>query len=170
MFTFSRLIQTFGSCGIYVCNNSDTKIENVTIEEKKPSIFAIMKFEKDFDDLYKDVLIPVCDSFDYHPVRADECFTSSMIIQDIIREISEASIIIADITMDNPNVFYELGYAHALNKPTILLADADKRQHLPFDVSGYRTIFYSNSIAGKKEIEKNLRKYIENISRRNLLF
>jgi nucleoside 2-deoxyribosyltransferase len=65
--------------------------------------------------------------------------------------------------MDNPNVFYELGYAHALNKPTILLADINKRDRLPFDISGYRTVFYENSIGGKKEIEKKLRKYIENI-------
>ena len=71
--------------------------------------------------------------------------------------------------MDNPNVFYELGYAHALQKPTILLADIDKRDRLPFDISGYRTIFYSNTIAGKKEIESHLRKYMENIAQPNFL-
>ena len=74
-----------------------------------------------------------------------------------------ASIIIADITMDNPNVFYELGYSHAIGKNTILLADAEKRQKMPFDISGFRTIFYSNSIAGKREIERNLNNYIETI-------
>lgn len=164
VFTYSRLLQFGGQCGIYVSNKSNAEIENIQIEIKKPTIFAIMKFEKDFDDLYHDVIVPTAERYGYQITRADECYTSSMIIQDIIREITSAAIIIADITMDNANVFYELGYAHALGKPTILLADVEKRSKLPFDVSGYRTIFYSNSIGGKKEVEENLKKYIENSS------
>ena len=85
------------------------------------------------------------------------------ILQDIIQDISNASIIIADVTMDNPNVFYELGFAHALKKPTILLADIEKREKLPFDISGYRTIFYSNTIGGKSEIEETLIRYLKTI-------
>ena len=114
VYKYSNLILSSGSSGIYVCNNADVKIKNIHLDIKKPTIFSIMKFEKDFDDLYHDVISPISEKYGYQPIRADECFTSSMIIQDIIREISEASIIIADITMDNPNVFYELGYAHAL--------------------------------------------------------
>ena len=117
-----------------------------------------------FDDLYNNVIVPKCMEYGYEPIRADRIYTSSSIIQDIITEISDASVIIADITMDNPNVFYELGYAHALNKPTILLADVDKRKSLPFDLSGFRTILYSNSIGGKKDIEEMLEKYLYNIS------
>ncbi len=164
VFTYSKMIHNDGLCGIYICNNSKAEIESIKIDAKKPKAFAIMKYEKDFDELYHDVISPVCENAGYCSVRADECYTTSMIIQDIIREISEAAIIISDITMDNPNVFYELGYAHALNKPTILLADAEKRQRLPFDVNGYRTIFYSNSIGGKKEVETNLKKFLDNIS------
>ena len=119
-----------------------------------------MKFEKDFDDLYKEVIKPQCSELGLQAVRADEYYTSSPIIQDIINEINEAAIIICDVTMDNPNVFYELGYAHALQKPIILLADKDKRDRLPFDISSYRTIFYSNTIAGKNKIEKDLCNYI----------
>ena len=158
-----------GVCGIYIMNGATATIKNIVLKHQKPSVFCIMKFERDFDDLYKDVIKPQCDKLGFHAVRADECYTSSAIIQDIIREISNASIIISDITMDNPNVFYELGYAHALQKPTILLADIDKRDRLPFDISGYRTIFYSNTIAGKKEIESHLRKYMENIAQPNFL-
>jgi nucleoside 2-deoxyribosyltransferase len=60
-------------------------------------------------------------------------------------------------------VFYELGYAHALRKPTILLADSSK--DLPFDVRGYRCIFYENSIGGKRKVEEQLRKHLEAILR-----
>jgi hypothetical protein len=55
-------------------------------------------------------------------------------------------------------VFYEVGYAHALNKPTILIAERNIK--LPFDVSPFRTLFYENTIAGKKKIEEGLRKHI----------
>ncbi len=55
------------------------------------------------------------------------------------------------------------GYAHALKKPTILVADRDKLAKLPFDVSPFRTLFYQNSIGGKKKVEEGLRKYLEAI-------
>ncbi len=167
MFVYTKLRSSQGICGIYTYNTADSIISNLKIESEKPKAFSIMKFEKDFDDLYKDVIVPTCGKYGYKCIRADECYTSSSIIKDIISEISNASLIIADITMDNPNVFYELGYAHALNKPTILLADRNKRDRLPFDVSGYRTIFYENTIGGKKEIENTLQKYIDNILTNN---
>lgn len=152
-----------GSHGLYVQNGNEAFFSNIVINKNAPKVFCIMKFEKDFEVLYTDVISPQCEKKGLKAIKADEIYASSSIIQDIIREISEAAIIIADITMDNPNVFYELGYAHALNKPTILLADSEKRAQLPFDVSGYRTIFYSNTIGGKREIETHIRKYIENI-------
>jgi len=55
-------------------------------------------------------------------------------------------VVIAEITAPNQNAFYELGYARALNKPTILLAE--QRRQLPFDVRGYRCLFYENTIGG----------------------
>lgn len=163
LYTYSKLRDISGGFGAIICSNSDVLIENIKISPKQPTVFAIMKFEKDFDELYEEVIVPVCDRNGYKAIRADECYASTPILQDIITEITNASIIIADITMDNPNVFYELGYSHAIGKNTILLADAEKRQKMPFDISGFRTIFYSNSIAGKREIERNLNNYIETI-------
>lgn len=168
LYTYTNMSEFTGSCGIYVVNAYEATITNVNIIKTKPKVFAVMKFQKDFDDLYKEVIVPQFNKYGYDVIRADECYTATSILQDIIQEISAASIIIADITMDNPNVFYEVGYAHALKKTTILLADKDKRDKLPFDISGFRTIFYSNSIGGKSEIENTLTKYIENINRENL--
>lgn len=81
----------------------------------------------------------------------------------IVNSIRNSTIIIADITPDNPNVFYEVGYAHALNKPTILLCEKSIRHKLPFDVSGFRTIFYDNSIGGKKKIGARLEEYLQKV-------
>ena len=63
-----------------------------------------------------------------------DIYKSGLIINDIARLIEEASVIIADVTTDNPNVFYEVGYAHGIKKATILLSDRT-REKLPFDVS-----------------------------------
>ena len=54
-----------------------------------------------------------------------------------------------------PNVFYEVGYAHGIKKATILLSDRT-REKLPFDVSGFRTLFYDNTIGGKSDVEARL--------------
>ena len=165
LYTNTNITELSGAWGIYVYNAYKTDIKILDVIQDKPKVFAIMKFEKDFNELYKEVIIPQFEKYGYRVVRADECYNTTSIIQDITREIIEATIIIADITMDNANVFYEVGYAHALKKTTILLADANKREKLPFDLSGFRTIFYSNSIGGKREIENTLTKYIENINR-----
>jgi nucleoside 2-deoxyribosyltransferase len=81
-----------------------------------------------------------------------------MILQDIAQGIAQgiadAKVVIAEITPANQKVFYELGYAHALGKPTILLAERGKQP--PFDISGYRVLFYNNTIAGKKQVQEGL--------------
>jgi nucleoside 2-deoxyribosyltransferase len=86
-----------------------------------------------------------------------------MILHDIAQGIVDAKVVVAEITPANQNVFYEIGYAHALGKPTILLAERGKQ--LPFDISGYRVLFYENSIAGKKQVEEGLKKHLQAILR-----
>jgi len=112
--------------------------------------------------LYKEVIKSTCEKYGYDAIRADDIFTNGQIINDITRSIEESSVIIADITPNNPNVFYEVGYAHATRKPTILLCERG-REKLPFDVSGFRTLFYDNTIGGKSQIEERLSKHLENI-------
>lgn len=141
-------------------------LDKTSINENRPTAFVIMKFDKDYEDLYKLVIEPVCIENGYDVFKANEIFYPSGILHDIINYISTSSLIIADVTLDNPNVFYELGYAHALGKPTIILAEKTKRDgSLPFDISGYRTIFYENTIGGKAQVETILKKFIANINR-----
>lgn len=132
----------------------------------QPTAFVIMQFSEEYNELYKEVIKPLCEEFGLICERADDFFTTTVIIQDIIQSIMTASVVIAEITPDNPNVFYEVGYSHAINKPTILLCDR-KRDKLPFDLSSFRTLFYENSIAGKTRVEQKLRKYLETIFRQH---
>ncbi len=89
------------------------------------------------------------------------CFVPGLILQDIITGLVESDVIIAEITPTNANVFYELGYAHARNTPTVLLAR--RNGTLPFDISGHRVIFYDDSIRGKPEVEAALRRHLSSI-------
>jgi hypothetical protein len=117
-----------------------------------------MQFSDPYQTLYADVIQPLIESYKLRAYHAGEVFGPGIILEDITGGIVEARIVIAEITPPNQNVFYELGYAHALKKPTILLADSGK--DLPFDVSGYRCLFYENSIGGKKKVEDGLRKHL----------
>jgi len=123
-----------------------------------------MQFGVPYDTLYQEVIQPVSRKAGFRVLRGDDVFRPGVILQDIIHSIVESDVIVADITPTNPNVFYELGYAHALQKPTILLANR-QLEKLPFDISGYRVIFYDDTIGGKREIENTLEKHLESIRR-----
>lgn len=137
-------------------------IRDFEIKGQKPKAFVIMQFTDNFNTLYEQVIKPVCEKFGYECRRSDEGSNSVSILQDILQSIRDASVVVADITPNNPNVYYELGYAHGIQKDTILLSDK-KRDALPFDISNYRTLFYDNSIAGKSAVEKKLQEHLQSI-------
>lgn len=144
--------------GIWCQSEDDISIKNFTIKKETPKAFVVMQFSSPYNELYEDVIKKVCKEFDLNVVRADETYGPGLILADIIKQINESRLIIAEISQSNPNVFYEVGYSHALNKPTILIAE--KTTKLPFDVSPFRTLFYENTIAGKQKIEDGLKKHI----------
>jgi hypothetical protein len=121
-----------------------------------------MQFGEPYDTLYREVIRPVCAEQDYEPQRADDVYGPGIILSDIVRSIRRAAVVIAEITPVNANVFYELGYAHAVDTPAILLAE--RGHELPFDISSYRCIFYDDSIGGKRRVEADLRRHLAAIS------
>lgn len=147
--------------GIWCQDYSDIIITDFKMESQRPNCFVIMQFTTPYNELYRDVIKPVCERLFVDSIRADETYTSGLILADITRQIIESKFIIADISPENPNVYYELGYAHALKKPTILIAE--KETKLPFDVSNFRTLFYEDSIRGKKHVEQGLERHIKAI-------
>jgi nucleoside 2-deoxyribosyltransferase len=122
-----------------------------------------MQFTDEYNALFKEVIRPVCASYGYEVIRGDDFYTSGQIIEDITRSIRESALIIADVTPDNANVFYEVGYAHGIGKPTILLSDRKRDKKLPFDIAGFRTLFYDNTISGKGVVEERLKKHLDGL-------
>lgn len=148
---------------LFLQGQVDFVVGEFDVKIQRPKAFVVMQFSDQFNALYGDVIKPTCEKFGFDVVRADDIYNSGLIIQDIVRSIRESSFVIADITPDNPNVFYEVGYAHGIGKTTILLSDR-RRDKLPFDVSGFRTLFYDNTIGGKKAVEDSLIKHLDSLT------
>ena len=150
--------------GLFAWGAEEIEFSDFRISAAEPRIFVVMQFGEPYDDLYQEVVRPVSEDLGFVALRADDVFRPGVILQDIIRGIVDSDVVVAEITPVNANVFYKLGYAHALNKPTILLANRNTEK-LPFDISGYRVIFFDDSIRGKRDIEATLRKHLESVRR-----
>lgn len=151
-----------GTLSLLLQSNGRASVRNVRANTQRPVCFVVMQFTDEFNALFDEVIRPTCQEYGYTVVRADEFYNSGLIIDDITKSIRECAVVIADITPNNPNVYYEVGFAHGIAKPTILLSDR-KREKLPFDISGFRTLFYDNTIGGKTAVEGRLRKHLEAI-------
>lgn len=123
---------------------------------KRKICFVLMPFKDKFDSVYS-VLKEVITEAGYVCVRADEIFKPGSILNVIIEMIERADLIIADLTDRNPNVFYELGYAHAIGKNTILLTQ--KTSDVPFDIRHRRYIRYDVSDDILRTFKIDLLKY-----------
>ena len=150
-----------GSIGIWCASVGDIEVSNLMIEKEEPNIFVVMQYTSPYNELYNEVIKKICKEYKINPIRTDERYGTGFIIADIVNDIKRSNFIIADISQDNPNVFYEVGYAHAIGKQVILIAEKERK--LPFDISPFRTLFYENSISGKTKIEEGLRKNFQAI-------
>ncbi len=87
----------------------------------KKNCFVMMPFGDKFNGIWKNVIKPSVEECGDICVRSDNIFNAGVIINDIIKCIRSADYLIAELTNKNPNVYYELGFAHASNKPVILI-------------------------------------------------
>lgn len=140
------------------CHKSTPKavFSNCRASSARPKAFVAMQFSEPYNEVYRDAVEPLVREIGFEPLRIDDVHTPGIIIiNDIINNLSEASIVLAEISEKNTNVYYELGLAHALGKPTLLMAI--KGTSLPFDVGPHRCIFYENTIAGRGKLQESLK-------------
>lgn len=110
----------------------------------KPFVFVLMPFNPDFADIYKFGIKGAAEDAGAYAERVDEQMFVEGILERIFNQISKSDVIVADMTGRNPNVFYEVGYAHALNKVVVLLTQ--KADDIPFDLKHRPHIIYEGSI------------------------
>lgn len=108
--------------------------------------FVIMPFGGWFDSYYSDIYCPAILKSGLDPRRADDLYRPSNIVQDIWDLTKKAKLLLADLTNKNANVFYELGLAHALAKPVIIITESI--DDIPFDLRSLRIIEYDKNEPG----------------------
>lgn len=108
----------------------------------EPLVFVIMPFSSEFDDLYYYGIRGGVQKCGAACTRTDQLHFTGEILEEIYKLIETSRFIVAEVSQPNANVFYELGFAHALKKTVILLTrDASK---IPFDISGFNHIVYKS--------------------------
>ena len=110
----------------------------------KPFIFTLMPFDQSFDDVYKLGIKDTCEDLGAYCERVDEQIFQGSILDRVMNQISKSDVIIGDMSGRNPNVFFEVGYAKALDKKIVLLTS--EASDIPFDLKHYAHVVYDNSI------------------------
>ncbi|HEY7554587.1 MAG TPA: TRAFs-binding domain-containing protein [Candidatus Binatia bacterium] len=107
--------------------------------------FVVMPFGVkegiDFNRVYEDYVKPALEAADFEVFRADEELQAGDIRTDMFQELLLADLVVADLSIDNPNVWYELGVRHALRRRGVIQI-ACRRDHMPFDVYTDRSLKY----------------------------
>jgi hypothetical protein len=151
--------------------NQQTAIPKVEPTEKLPdsgqirqfldTCFILMPFGEWFDKYYKDIYVSATKDAGFEPVRADVVFSSGSVIKQIWEQVGKAKVLLAELTGKNPNVFYELGLAHARGKPVVLISA--NIEDVPFDLRHLRTIIYDiREPNWGDKLQKNITEYLKN--------
>ena len=123
---------------------------------KRSTAFIIMAMNPENPDLADilDTIRVVCSRFGIKAHRADEIQHQDQITDVILEQIRNCEYLIADLTHERPNVYYEVGYAHALDKKPILYRKAGTSLH--FDLAVHNVPEYKNNIELRDLLTKRL--------------
>jgi len=111
---------------------------------KKPYVFVLMPFAEKWKEFYEKGIKGTCEKAGCRCERVDEQSFSQPILEHIYKQIRKADVIVAELSENNTNVFYEVGYAHANHKTVILLAQEKKQ--IPFDLQFYQFVIYNSDL------------------------
>jgi|GEM_PF-174971 len=126
-----------------------------------PHAFVVMPFGRkqssdgrwiDFNAIYQDLIKPALIEAGFEPFRADEESVSGDILTDMFQELLLADLVIADLSIDNANVFYELGVRHSMRKRGLVHIQSG-RSYMPFDIFNVRTVPYHTDKIGRPDPE-----------------
>lgn len=122
-------------------------------------VFVLMPFSDEFKNVYDLCIKTVCKENFVTCERLDELIFSEGMLEKIYTQINKADFIIADMSERNANVFYEVGYAHALNKKVILLTN--NAADIPFDLKHFQHIVYNPNdlLILQSELDKAVKHY-----------
>ncbi|NEP12327.1 MAG: SLATT domain-containing protein [Symploca sp. SIO2C1] len=144
------------------------------IKKGLPHAFVVMPFGRkqgrdglwiDFNSIYQNLIKPALEEAGFEPFRADEESVSGDILTDMFQELLLADLVLTDLSIDNANVFYELGVRHALRKRGLVHIQCG-RAYLPYDIFNVRALPYhcdDNGCPDPQYLEKDKQAIIKMI-------
>lgn len=135
--------------------------------------FVVMSFSPGLNSLYEIAILPAIIESGLNPYRVDKEEFEGTITQAILEKIESCKLVIADVTHERPNCYYELGYAVALGKPYIITARADHDPRRPgrskedlkvhFDLDSHKITYWNTGAMAelKQELINRIRKILD---------
>ena len=134
-----------------------------------PTCFVIQPFSPKFDKRYHEDYKPALEDAGLEPYRVDQDPSTERLMDSIEEEIRKATVCLADITTDNPNVWYELGYAFAMGRSVIMVCSKERGGKYPFDIQDRTIIEYASESRSdfdklREEISKRAKALVNKIA------
>ena len=148
------------------------KLLNDQPEDKCPRLFSVerwplpvlghiavmMPFDRGFDPVYE-AIQSACTSQRFDTIRVDEIYRPTKVMDDVLKTIVQSRLVISDLTGHNPNVLYEIGLAHALDREVIMIVQ--NVQDVPFDLNHIRYVPYLPNKEGLDDLKEKLSAFIQ---------
>jgi len=141
----------------------------------KPLCFILMPFGKkkdengniiDFDKIYNNFIKPSIEKSGLDPIRADEEQTGGIIHKAMYERLMLCEYAVADLSLLNANVFYELGVRHAI-RPYSTITIFESGSRLPFDVNFLRSLPYDKELKNLEKLKSQLTQRLLNAQSEN---
>jgi tetratricopeptide (TPR) repeat protein len=141
--------------GFHICASARAQVRWDDPLVSRPVCFMVMPFnskpvpdhgEIDFNALWDHAFAPLLREIGYEPIRADEDLGSS-ILADMLIRLTASDLVVADLSLANANVYYEIGIRHAARRPGCVLIAPDWATP-PFDVQQIRHLTYPSPVGG----------------------
>ena len=131
------------------------RFKKLRFQIRENHCFLAAPISEPFTTIYADHVKPVAEALRLKIERADELFGDQPIVEDIWEAINSSQIILADVTGRNPNVMYEIGIAHTVGRPVVIMTQS--MDDVPFDLKHYRCIVYDYTPRGCLALEERLK-------------
>ena len=134
-------------------NNLGLNPDQIVVEPN--SVSLLMPFNSRYYSRYE-VIKDTCSKNGFDCKRSDQSHATGILLRQIVEMILKSQLVIALLDGKNPNVFYEIGLAHSIGKPVILIANMQDKNEMPFDISSDRLLLYSSMNDLKSKLGQTL--------------
>lgn len=134
--------------------SASTQLALAPKSAQKKTAFVAMPFSEGFEDIYEFGIYASVRRCGYVCEKVDESVFTGNIVERITEGIKNAAFVVAEMSLERPNVYLEVGFAWGLKKPVILVARDGQKLH--FDLSHHKCLFYKTIGKLSESLEKTI--------------